>query len=145
MARLRYHNGLFFTWCFDWLDGLNGKFLGLDKKFYHGKYLFTIDSCHADTNILNVSYSEVPEEHKSFNILELDNGHFAAQPNNRCIFYDKSLSPSKMTFPDYKVSTMEFQVEANSKWTAGDTDDFFYEFKKDEEEEDIERKIEDNE
>ena len=29
--------------CFDWLDGVKGKFLGLDKKFYHGQYLFTID------------------------------------------------------------------------------------------------------
>ena len=43
-----------------------------------------------------------------------------------------------MTFPDYKVSTMEYQVEANSKWTAGDTDDFFYEFNKDDEKGDIE-------
>ena len=24
--------------CFDWLDGLNGKYMGIDKKFHHGKY-----------------------------------------------------------------------------------------------------------
>ena len=121
------------------------KYYSSNRNWYYGRYLFTIDSANPDKNITITDFSEVPEQHKSFNIIELDNGHFAAQPNNRCIFYDKSLSPSKMTFPDYKVSTMEFQVEANSKWTAGDTDDFFYEFKKDEEEEDIERKIEDNE
>jgi hypothetical protein len=69
----------------------------------------------------------MPAEHKSFNILKLDNGHFAAQPNNRIIFYDKSRSPSKMKKPDYKVSTIEYGVEDIVKWTAGDTDDYFYE------------------
>ena len=63
------------------------KYLAPSKKWYYGKYLFTIDSCHADTNILNVSYAEVPEEHKSFNILELDNGHYAAQPNNLSLIH----------------------------------------------------------
>jgi len=103
------------------------KYLAPSKKWYYGKYLFTIDSCHADTNILNVSYSEVPEEHKSFNILELDNGHYAAQPNNRCLFYEKSMTPSKMLQPDFKVSTKYYSVEGESKWTAGDDTNYFYE------------------
>jgi len=60
--------------------------------------------------------------------LKLDNGYFAAQPNNRVIFYDKSLSPKKMRFPDYKVSTIEYGVENKSKYTAGDDTNFFYEF-----------------
>ena len=105
------------------------KYLAPSKKWYYGKYLFTIDSCHADTNILNVSYSEVPEEHKSFNILELDNGHYAAQPNNRCLFYEKSMTPSKMLQPDFKVSTKYYSVEGESKWTAGDNTDYFYDLK----------------
>ena len=116
------------------------KYYSSNRQWYYGRYLFTIDSANPDKNITITDFSEVPEQHKSFNIIQLDNGYFAAQPNNRCIFYDKSLSPSKMAFPDYKVSTEEYQVEANSKWTAGDTDDFFYEFKKDEE-----GKIEENE
>ena len=108
------------------------KYLAPSKKWYYGKYLFTIDSCHADTNILNVSYSEVPEEHKSFNILELDNGHFAAQPNNRCLFYEKSMTPSKMLQPDFKVSTEYYSVEGDSKWTAGDDTNYFYKLKEQE-------------
>jgi hypothetical protein len=56
---------------FDWLAGLSGKFLGLDKKFYHGKYLFTIDWGHPDTNILDTEHSEIPQEHKCAHILEL--------------------------------------------------------------------------
>ena len=55
--------------CFDWLDGINGKFLGLDKKFYHGQYLFTVDWAHPDTNILDVEHSEIPQEHKCAHIL----------------------------------------------------------------------------
>ena len=111
------------------LAGVRCKYLAPSKKWYYGEYLFTIDNCHADTNILNTNYSEVPEEHKSFNILELDNGHFAAQPNNRILFYDKSLTPAKTLQPDFKVSTEYYSVENKTKWTAGDDTSFFYELK----------------
>ena len=112
-----------------YMGSMKCKYLAPSNKWYYGKYLFTIDSCHADTNILNVNYSEVPEEHKSFNILELDNGHYAAQPNNRCLFYEKSMTPSKMLQPDFKVSTKYYSVEGESKWTAGDDTNYFYELK----------------
>ena len=112
-----------------YMGSMKCKYLAPSNKWYYGKYLFTIDSCHSDTNILNVNYSEVPEEHKSFNILELDNGHFAAQPNNRVLFYDKSLTPSKPSQPDFKVSTKYYSVEDKTKWTAGDDSSFFYELK----------------
>jgi len=105
------------------------KYLSPSKQWHYGTYLFTIDSAHPDPNIPDVGYSEIPSQHKSFNILELDNGHYAAQPNNRVIFYDKSLSPKEMTFPDYKVSTIEYSVEQHSKWVAGDDESFFYELR----------------
>ncbi len=114
------------------LSGTRCKYLAPSKKWYYGEYLFTIDNCHADSNTLNTSYSEVPEEHKSFNILELDNGHFAAQPNNRVIFYDKSLTPAKTLQPDFKVSTKYYSVENKSKWTAGDDTNYFYDLKEQE-------------
>ena len=114
------------------ISGVKCKYLAPSKKWYYGEYLFTIDNAHADTNILNVNYSEVPEEHKSFNILELDNGHFAAQPNNRVIFYDKSLTPAKPLQPDFKVSTEYYSVENKSKWTAGDDDNYHYNLKEQE-------------
>ena len=114
------------------LSGTRCKYLAPSKKWYYGEYLFTIDNCHADSNTLNTSYSEVPEEHKSFNILELDNGHYAAQPNNRVIFYDKSLTPAKTLQPDFKVSTEYYSVENKSKWTAGDDTNYFYDLKEQE-------------
>ena len=50
------------------LSGLNCRVYMKDKKFYNGTYMFTIDSCHSDPNELNVSLSETPNEHKSFNL-----------------------------------------------------------------------------
>ena len=104
------------------------EFFGKDKRMHSGEYEFTIDNCHRDTSILDTNFSEHDPEHKSFNVIRLDNGQFAAQPNNRVIFYDKSLSPKKMRFPDYKVSTIEYGVENKSKYTAGDDTNFFYKF-----------------
>jgi hypothetical protein len=111
------------------LSGLNCRVYMKDKKFYNGTYMFTIDSCHSDPNELNVSLSETPNEHKSFNIIKMDNGQFAAQPNNRVLFYDQSLTPKGLKFPDFKVSTKEFYCEDGSKWSTGDSDDFFYSIK----------------
>lgn len=97
-----------------------------DRKFYRGEYMFTIDSCHSEPNELNVSLSQTPNEHKSFNVIKLDNGQFCAQPNNRILFHDQSLTPKGITKPDFKVSTKEFICERGSKWSAGDDDNFFY-------------------
>lgn len=108
------------------LKGLQCKVFMKDKKMYDGEYMFTIDSCHSDPNELNVSLSQTPNEHKSFNIIKMDNGQFAAQPNNRVLFYDQSLTPKGLKFPDFKVSTNEFYCEDSSKWSTGDSDDFFY-------------------
>jgi hypothetical protein len=112
------------------LKGLQCKVFMKDKKMYDGEYMFTIDSCHSDPNELNVSLSQTPNEHKSFNIIKLDNGQFAAQPNNRVLFYDQSLTPKGVTIPDFKVSTKEFMCENGLKWSAGENDDFFYTIEK---------------
>ena len=69
------------------------QFFGKDKRMHDGEYIFTIDNAHPDTNILDMNFSEHDPEHKSFNIIQLDNGQFAAQPNNRIIWRDSSLTP----------------------------------------------------
>jgi hypothetical protein len=108
------------------LSGLTCKVFMKDKKLYDGSYMFTIDSCHSDPNEINVSLSETPNEHKSFNIIKLENGQFAAQPNNRVLFYDQSLTPGGIKTPDFKVSTKEFYCEDGNKWAVDDNDDYFY-------------------
>ena len=109
------------------LKGLRCAMYAKDKEYYHGEYMFTIDSCHDDPNMLNTTLSETPNEHKSFNIIKLDNGQFAAQPNNRMKWFEQSLIAHETKDPDFKVSTKYFSVEQNPKWSAGNQDQYFYE------------------
>jgi hypothetical protein len=111
--------------CFDFLAGVHGKFRGKDKKFYPGQYLFTIDWAHPDTNTLNVEHSEIPQEHKCAHILELNNGNYAAQPNNRILWHINSYTTDN-DWPDYKVQNTVWEVEG-SDWVTEDTDKMFYE------------------
>ncbi len=95
-----------------------------------GTYVATIDNYHADINTIDYSTSETPAEHKSHNLLELENGQFGLYPNNRMRIYDNSLTPDKPLMPDFKVSTMEYQVENNPSLSRyGDSDDYFYKSK----------------
>ena len=55
-----------------------------------GTYVCTIDNYHQDADAIDYSTSENPSEHKSHNLIELDNGQFALYPNNRCRIYDVS-------------------------------------------------------
>ena len=107
------------------LMNLSGKFYAKDKQWYQGNYMFTVDNCAADDS-LDVGDSENPEDHKSYNFLELDNGQYAAQPNNRCIWLDAASNPKEMKFPDFKVCTKKYIVEQNPKWAIGDTDALMY-------------------
>jgi len=109
---------------FDFLIGQRCKYLGKNKKFYHGQYLFTIDWAHPESNILDTEHSEIPDQHKCAHILALDNGNYAAQPNNRILWNISSFTTSKH-WPDYKVTTTEWNVE-NKNWQLEDTDDMFY-------------------
>jgi len=112
--------------CWDILTGVSGKYIGKDKKWHTGNYLFTVDFAHPDSNILDTEHSEVPHEHKCAHIIALDDGNYAAQPNNRCI-WDLPSFTVKDTIPDWKVQTSEWNVEDTGKWKTEDTDNFFYE------------------
>ncbi len=68
---------------YDILDGQSGKYFGKDKKTHAGAYLFTVDWAHPDSNILDADHSEIPHEHKCAHIIALNDGNYAAQPNNR--------------------------------------------------------------
>jgi hypothetical protein len=109
------------------LKNLTCKFYAKNKKLYAGQYLFTVDHASPDTNIIDTTYSEVAEDHKSFNFIELDNGQYAAQPNNRCLFLDAASNPKELTFPDFKVCSKIYRVETNPKWSLGDSNSVTYE------------------
>ena len=54
---------------------------------------------------------------------------FFAQPNNRMLWYEQSLTPKELKRPDFQVSTRNFFCEQESKWAFGDSNDYFYEDK----------------
>ena len=102
------------------------EFFGKDKQMHPGEYAFTVDTAHVDISILDTNFSEHDPEHKSFNVIKLDNGQFAAQPNNRVIWRDQSLIPEKLMTPDFKVCSQNYKVETTPKWSVGHSDDWQY-------------------
>ena len=113
---------------FDFLIGQKCKYLGVDKKFYAGEYLFTIDWAHPEPNILDTEHSEIPQEHKCGHVLALDNGNYAIQPNNRILWNVPSFTTASH-WPDYKVQTSYWNVE-NKDFISEDSDNMFYEINK---------------
>jgi hypothetical protein len=105
------------------LRNLGVKFLGKDRTWHYGTYLFTVDFC-ADGLDVDTGFTEQAEEHKSFNFIRLENGQFACQPNNRCLWYDQSLIPAETLRPDFQAARTIWTVDGTRKWSAGD--DWFY-------------------
>ena len=110
--------------CFSFLRGKRGKYFGKDKKNYPFEYLFTIDWAHPESNILDTEHSEIPAEHKCAHILALDDGNYAAQPNNR-ILWDAPNYTVGNRVPDYYVQTTRWNVE-NKDWLTEDSKKMFY-------------------
>ena len=110
---------------YDILGGQSGKFIGKDKNWYHGSYLFTIDWSHPESNIVDTDHSEIPHEHKCAHILALENGNYAAQPNNRLIWSIPSFTV-KDEVPNWKVQTSDWTVENSRRWRTEASDKYFY-------------------
>jgi hypothetical protein len=92
-----------------------------------GEYICTLDNYHGDIDTIDASTSELPDEHKSFNLIALENGQYALYPNNRCRIFDISMTPQEAKIPDFKVSTKLYQVENGIIWgRLGDCTDYFW-------------------
>lgn len=85
----------------------------VNGKLYDARYLFTIDFGHNDDNILDVDFSTNWAEHKSKNVVFIEQtGHLAAVPNNKIRVLDDSLCGDDVlstpiylkTHPDVKYS-----------------------------------------
>lgn len=98
-------------------------------EWAYGEYMFTVDSAHPDFNIIDTGFSEDVTDHKSYNFVKMDNGQFAAQPNNRMLVLEPSSNPKELKVPDFKVATKRWSVETEPKWALGDTNTVMYEVK----------------
>jgi len=103
----------------------SGKYLGKDKKWYRGSYLFTVDWASPDSNIVDTDHSEIPQEHKCAHVMALENGNYAAQPNNRILWHVPSYTV-RNEIPDWEVNTQNWSVEDGRDWQTEDTNKFFY-------------------
>ena len=116
------------------VSSMDAEIFTRDHGLMRGQYLFTLDNYHANIDVIDNNVSETPAEHKSHNCIALENGQFALYPNNRMRLYDLSITPEAPRFPDFKVSTIEYQVEAGIDWgRLGDTDDYFWQTMKEKE------------
>jgi len=113
------------------LKGLRCEFYGKDGNRYAGEYMFTLDGANPDPRVPDFGFSETPDEHKSYNLLKLDNGQFALQPNNRVLFFDNALAHKELKMPDFKVCTHKYTVEDKAKWRLGSTSTVNYDDAKD--------------
>ncbi len=93
-----------------------------DHEWYSGRYMFTVDWCG---DALSEGAGDIG--HKSAHILRLDNGCFAAQPNNRIQWLDPAFvtKPFKDK-PDYKTNTHIWKCEQGGKWVTSPGDELFY-------------------
>ena len=112
------------------IGSMDFEVLTRDFGIVKGVYICTLDNYHNQPDVIDYSTSEVPSEHKSFNLLELDNGQYCLYPNNRMKVYDNSLTPQEPLKPDFLVSTIEYQVENGNNTRLGDTDEYFWKTKK---------------
>ena len=98
-----------------------------DFGIQKGTYVCTLDNYHQDPDVIDYATSENPAEHKSHNLIELENGQYALYPNNRMRIFDNSLTPENPKMPDFKVSTQYYQVENGfERLGMGREDEYFW-------------------
>lgn len=99
------------------LDGYRTLTTLKDRSVVEGEYLFTIDTCHSETNEVDVWWSGNPAEHKSYNVCKIDNGQFVAQPNNRTRWVQPSRGTDESQIPYFRYSTRVWRCERGKKWS----------------------------
>lgn len=94
-----------------------------DRKWYDGRYLFTL-------RWKGSKLAEDPGEggFKTGEVLQLDNGCYAIQPKNRIRVYEPSFVtkpfPEK---PDFLTNSHTWLCESTDKWATESSDRYFYE------------------
>ena len=61
--------------------------------------------------------------------MALENGNYAAQPNNRILWHVPSFTV-RNDVPDWDVNTQNWSVEDGRDWKTADTNKFFYDIEK---------------
>ncbi len=109
---------------FTFLKSKRMSYLDRHKNSHTGNYLFTLDWHHPDDNVAYAGWAANPGQHKCGHVIELDNGNYAIQPNNRILAYDPSFTTKAGDLViERHINENKWDVENGSKWLTEDNDD----------------------
>lgn len=118
---------------FDFMSEKRIVYYDRNKKEKKGKYLFTLDWGQADPNVLDTGFSEVPGQHKCGHLIQLDDGNYAIQPNNRVKLFEPSfVTKWGQLVIERKLGTESWSVENQPRWIFSDNDLYEYDISKNE-------------
>ena len=74
--------------------------------------------------------SQHPDQHKCGHVLELDDGNYAIQPNNRLRVFDASTGsdPNEKPLINRLVNNRRWTVETSSKWITDEHEEGSYDY-----------------
>lgn len=112
---------------FEAMQNMRMQYIDRNKNKVKGKYLFTLDWHAPERNIIDLAYSETPNEHKCGHVILRDDGNFAIQPNNRVLMFEPSMTTKAGDLLIHRlVNTRKWDVEDADKWTVEDSNSFYY-------------------
>jgi hypothetical protein len=94
----------------------------INKEVLKGTFLFEIEQFTGSDEL--GGFEDTADQHKTFNIIALEEGNIAALPNNRCLFLDNHFTVYK-GIPDYKTNTHYWKTE-DIDFSVGNNDKMFY-------------------
>jgi hypothetical protein len=122
-----YHVGVT---TFSFLHNKKMVYYNRNKEEKSGRYLFTLDWAGGDSNVLDAGFSEIPGQHKCGHVIELEDGNYAIQPNNRVKLFEPSyITKWGQTIIDRRLGTELWTVENKSRWILSDDDRYEYDMK----------------
>lgn len=106
---------------FGWLAEQRCRTVLKDGQWYGGEYVLTFDWAESAT-----AEGAGESGHKCAHMVQLDNGQYALQPDNRMQFFEPATIVPFDRPPRYKTNTRVWKVEQGSKWRTSDDDLMFY-------------------
>lgn len=121
---------------FDWLANKRMEYISRSHTKKAGRYLFTLDWADPE----GTGIAEQPGHHKCGHVIELDDGNYAIQPNNRLRAFDPSFTTKfGENLLDRLISDKVYTVERSPKWLLSSDAAYDYPIRPSQTTEDTER------
>lgn len=94
---------------FHYLEGSKGELRSRTGKIRKGTYLFTVDD-FSDNRKIQIGYSQDPDS-KCFHVFAMEDGWFAAYPNDKIRWINPNFVDNELVIPKYKAYQQELRAE----------------------------------